>query len=89
MQGIIERALSFSFLPLCPRDMSSCLVLFEHWEAKMLAWTLSTRQAERTKAACSRGVLHHVENCVQSHCGKQQVAVTGGSGPHCDRLGYR
>lgn len=46
------------------------------------AWTPRTSQAPR-------GVLHHVENCVQSHCRKQQVAVKGGSGPHCALLGCR
>lgn len=78
-----------SFLLLCSRDTSSCLVPSEQGKVKMFAWTLSTPQAERTKAPCSGGVLHHVENCVQSHCEKQQVAVKGGSGPHCDRLGCR
>lgn len=77
------------FLLSRTQQLSSRLLPFEHWEVKMLAWMLFPPQAERTKAACSGGVLHHVENCVQSHCRKQQVAVKGGSGPHCDGLGCR
>lgn len=84
-----HKALYISFLCLCPRDTNSFLTPFEHGKVKMLAWTLSTLQAARTKAARSEGVLHHVENCVQSHCRKQQVAVKGRSGPHCDCLGCR
>lgn len=48
--------------------------------------SLGALQAERTKLQVLRGVLHHVENCVQSHCPQQQVAMKGGRGPHCDCL---
>lgn len=44
-----HKALDVSFLCLCPRDTDSFLAPFEHGKVKMLAWTLSTPQAQEQR----------------------------------------